>query len=64
VDTEAILPYLAGVHRDSAWAIHGCPSLYRVEDVHYGVVGPDRLLDHVVNYGCHVVMYYPLQGVY
>jgi hypothetical protein len=33
-EIEATLPYLMGVHRDSAWATHGCPSRYRVEDVH------------------------------
>jgi hypothetical protein len=48
---EAILSYLTGVHRDSAWATQGCPSRYRVEDVHYGEVGPDCLLDDVVNCG-------------
>jgi hypothetical protein len=26
IKTEAILPYLTGVHRDSAWAIHGVPA--------------------------------------
>jgi hypothetical protein len=40
-----------GVHQDSAWATHECPSWYRMEDVHYGEVGPDRLLDHVMNCG-------------
>jgi hypothetical protein len=33
-ETEAILPYIMGVHQDSAWATHGCPSRYCVEDVH------------------------------
>jgi hypothetical protein len=33
-ETEAILPYLMDVRRDSAWATHGCPPRYRVEDVH------------------------------
>jgi hypothetical protein len=29
-----ILAYLIGVQLDSAWATHGCPSWYHVEDVH------------------------------
>jgi hypothetical protein len=33
-EMEAILPYLIGVHRDSAWDTHGCSLRYRVEDVH------------------------------
>jgi hypothetical protein len=33
-EMEAILPYLMGVHRDTAWTTHGCPSWYRVEDVY------------------------------
>jgi hypothetical protein len=33
-EMKAILAYLTGVHRDSAWATHGCPSRYHVEDVH------------------------------
>jgi hypothetical protein len=49
--TQAILPYLMGVYRDSAWATHGYPSQYHVEYVHYGEVGPDRFLDQVVNCG-------------
>jgi hypothetical protein len=48
---EPILPYLTGVHRDSAWATHRCPSRYRVEDMHLGEVDPDSLLDHVMNCG-------------
>jgi hypothetical protein len=32
-ETEVILPYLTGVHQDSSWATHGCPSRYRVKDV-------------------------------
>jgi hypothetical protein len=50
-ETEAILPYLTGVHQDSAWATHGCPSRYYVEDVYYGEVGSDHLLDHIMNCG-------------
>jgi hypothetical protein len=50
-EMEAILPYLQCVHRDSAWATHGCPLRYHVEDVHQGEVGLDHLLDHIMNYG-------------
>jgi hypothetical protein len=48
-ETEAILPYLMGVHRDSAWT--RCPSRDHVEDMDSGEVGPDRLLDRVMNCG-------------
>jgi hypothetical protein len=43
----------------------------RMEDVHYGEVDPDRLLDRVVNYSrlwcflahvCRIVRSIPLQG--
>jgi hypothetical protein len=38
------LPCLMDVHWDSVWATHGCPLRYRVEDMHYGEVGPDLTL--------------------
>jgi hypothetical protein len=50
-ETKAILPNLMGVHWDSAWATFGCSSQYRVEDMHYGEVGPDHLLDRIVKCG-------------
>jgi hypothetical protein len=48
---EAILPYIMSVHQNSAWATNGYLSRYRMEDVHYGEVGPDRLLSRAANYG-------------
>jgi hypothetical protein len=34
VELDDALPYLTGVHQDSAWATHGYPLRYRVEDVY------------------------------
>jgi hypothetical protein len=33
-ESDDTLPYLMGVQWDSAWATHGCPSRYLVEDEH------------------------------
>jgi hypothetical protein len=44
VESDDTLRYLQGVHRDSVWATHRCPSRYHTEGMHYGEVGPDLTL--------------------
>jgi hypothetical protein len=49
-EIEDILPYLMGVQWDSAWATHGM--FVEAYAWKTQAVGPNRLLDRVVNY-CH-----------
>jgi hypothetical protein len=49
VETEDIPPYIHDVYRDSAWDTNRCSSRDRVEDMYYGEVGSDCLLDHIMN---------------
>jgi hypothetical protein len=57
-ETEVILPYLIGVHRDSAWATHSAST----EAYAWKTCTRVRWALILLAYACRVVRFIPLQG--